>query len=356
MVILDFSKAFDTVPHKKLLHKLEHYGVDGALNNWIKNFLIDRKQRVLVDGEFSDYGKVLSGVPQGTVLGPLLFLCHINDLPTSVKSQVRLFADDCLLYRKIESQSDQQVLQNDLVELEKWASTWGMRFNATKCYVMSIHRSQQPLTKYYSLDNHILQQVNENPYLGLTFSKDLQWSPHINKICSKANSTLGFIRRNLRKCNEAFKETAYIALVRSVLEYSCTVWDPHLDKDINQLERIQRNAARFIKNDYSRHSSVTSLMKALKWQPLHTRRKEKRLILMFKIINNLVAIPPDNLQFNQRPHRNKHNKQILVKQSNVDSYKFSFTPRTIIDWNNLAQREVDCQTVNSFKAVLQITD
>ena len=77
---------------------------------------------------------------------------------------------------------------------------------------------------------------------------------------------------------------------------------------------------------------------------------------MFKIINNLVAIPPDNLQFNQRPHRNKHNKQILVKQSNVDSYKFSFTPRTIIDWNNLAQREVDCQTVNNFKAVLQITD
>ena len=107
MVILDFSKAFDTVPHKKLLHKLKNYGIDGRLNAWVEQFLVNRRQRVLVDGAFSGYDKVLSGVPQGTVLGPLLFLCHINDLPQHVLSQIRLFADHCLLYRRIKTEKDQ---------------------------------------------------------------------------------------------------------------------------------------------------------------------------------------------------------------------------------------------------------
>ena len=215
MVILDFSKAFDTVPHRKLLHKIKNYGIDGKINVWIENFLVNRKQRVLVDGEFSSFGDVLSGVPQGTVLGPLLFLLHINDLPSHVKSQIRLFADDCLLYRKIRNETDQQQVQQDLIALEAWASTWGMKFNATKCYVMHIHRKKQPYTKFYQLNGHILQQVTETPYLGLTIRDDLQWSSHINKICTKANSTLGFIRRNLKHCHSKFKETAYIT--RSII-------------------------------------------------------------------------------------------------------------------------------------------
>ena len=200
MIILDFSKAFDMVPHQKLLHKLRNYGVDGKLNVWIEQFLSNREQRVLVDGEFSNYDKVLSGVPQGTVLGPLLFLCFINDLPEHVKSQIRLFADDCLLYRRIKKALDLQLLQEDLEALEKWAETWGMRFNATKCYVMSLHRQQKPLTKFYQLNGEILQQVSENPYLGLIIRDDLQWSSHINKMCAKASQSLGFIRRNLRHC------------------------------------------------------------------------------------------------------------------------------------------------------------
>ena len=131
MIILDFSKAFDTVPHQKLLHKLKNYGIDGNLNKWVEQFLTNRQQRVLVEGEFSSFDKVLSGVPQGTVLGPLLFLCHINDLPKHVKSQIRLFADDCLLYREIKRLSDQEIIQKDLLALEKWAHDWGMKFNAT---------------------------------------------------------------------------------------------------------------------------------------------------------------------------------------------------------------------------------
>ena len=155
------------------------YGIDGKLNEWIEQFLTNRKQSVLVDGEFSGLGNVLSGVPlpQGTLLGPLLFLLHINDLPSHIKSQIRLFADDCLLYIRIKTAKDQQQIQKDLENLETLVSTWGVKFNTTKCYVMSIHRSKKPLSKYYQLNSHFLQQVSGNPYLGLIIRDDLLWNP-----------------------------------------------------------------------------------------------------------------------------------------------------------------------------------
>ena len=130
VAILDFSKAFDTVQHKKLLHKLDSYGIRGPILHWLGNFLMKRKMRVALEGTFSQEVDVDSGVPQGTVLGPILFLCHINDLPDTVKSKVRLFADDCLLYREINNNDDHLLLQQDLKNLEKWATDWGMRFNA----------------------------------------------------------------------------------------------------------------------------------------------------------------------------------------------------------------------------------
>ena len=162
LVILDFSKAFDTVPHKKLLHNQNSYGIKGTTHKWIVQFLTARKHQVVIDGERSRSCSVDSGVPQGTVLGPLLFLCHINDLPSCVASQVRLFADVCLLYRSIKSINDQIQLQQDLQSLEKWATTRGMRFNATKCYLMTINRSKNPLTFDYTFDNHNLEKVTEN--------------------------------------------------------------------------------------------------------------------------------------------------------------------------------------------------
>ena len=136
--ILDFSKAFDTVPHKKLLHKLSSYGIQGQLHAWLTQFLTARTMQVVLEGKTTHQVTADSGVQQGTVLGPILFLCHINDLPASVNSQTRLFADDCLLYRKIRSQQDHITLQQDLQNLEKWAKTWRMKFNAKKCYILSI--------------------------------------------------------------------------------------------------------------------------------------------------------------------------------------------------------------------------
>ncbi|KAK6167720.1 hypothetical protein SNE40_021683 [Patella caerulea] len=240
IAILDFSKAFDTVPHKKLLYKLESYGVNTELLTWINSFLTKRTQCVVVEGKTSSSVRVESGVPQGTCLGPILFLIHINDLPLRVKSTVRLFADDCLLYRTINSLEDHYQLQSDLQSLEIWAKEWGMSFNAKKCYILGVSRSKKPNTYIYQLCDTILEEVDNNPYLGVIISNSLKWSKHINKTVNKAHSTLGFLRHNLRKCPRSLKITAYQSLVRSVLEYCSSIWDPHSQTDILSLEKIRR--------------------------------------------------------------------------------------------------------------------
>ena len=374
VAILDFSKAFDTVPHRKLLHKLNAYGIKGSLHSWISSFLCKRQMRVVIDGEASQETQVLSGVPQGTVLGPLLFLVHINDLPDCVSSSVRLFADDCLLYRQIKSREDQEILQKDLQSLESWANTWGMRFNAKKCYILSI--SKKGIQKFYQLDSTILKEVENNPYLGLTLSNDLKWSTHINKISNKASSTLGFIQRNLKKCPQECKKTAYIALVRSTLEYGATVWDPYLEKEIYQLEKIQRKAVRFIKNDYRTNTpgSVTKMLFELNIPTLKERRRDKRLCFLYNISKGQVpGIPAKNYLLpikNKRKikaktfdscvtqniiqrHQNLHSNCFQLPDSQTTPYKNSFFPRTISEWNELSEDVISAPSIDVFKARLK---
>ena len=204
--VLDFSKAFDTVPHDGLLSKLKHYGIDEKIWLWIYNFLKNRKQSVVVDGKQSSFIDVVSGVPQCTVLGPLLFLLHINDLPSVVYSKVRLFADDCLIYRNIKNKEDQFSLQRDLNLLENWGNKWGMHFNAAKCNIMRVSRTRDPKLFNYSLTGQVL---------GVTLSNDLEWSKHIATMTNKANSKLSCLRRYLKGCPEKLKQTAYFSLIHS---------------------------------------------------------------------------------------------------------------------------------------------
>ena len=201
---------------------------------------------MVLDGVESQEVPVISGVPQGAALGRLMFLCHINDLPDGVNSQVRLFADDCLLYRKIKRPQDRHILQQELCSLEQWANDWGMRFNSKKCYVLSVRNRFQC---YYSLGGSVLQRVSNNPYLGIQFSDDIKWSTHISKITKQASSTIGFFRRNLN-CSTACRRNAYLYLVRSVIEYGAIVCVPYLQQVIDRLERMQRQVDKFITRDY----------------------------------------------------------------------------------------------------------
>ena len=181
MAILDFSKAFHKVSHRRLSHKLEYYGIIGNTQNWINSFLKDRKQQVEVNNATSDIAPVTSGVPQGTVLGPTLFLIYINDIADDITSTIRLFADDCVLYQTIHNTSDQLALQDDLRKLELWGDIWQMDFNVKKCAIMQFASTGQTKSKYdYKVKGDTLEIVNHHPYLGVELSDTLKFNHHID--------------------------------------------------------------------------------------------------------------------------------------------------------------------------------
>ena len=292
VAIFDFSKAFDSVSHRRLLAKIESYGIRGTTLSWIKSFLSDRLQRVVINGSQSPWSPVISGVPQGTVLGPLLFLLYINDITAGIRSDIRLFADDCILYRTIHSSSDVDILQDDINKLLLWSRTWQMSFNSKKCHILSISRKRNKPVLDYRLGQDNLAVVSSYPYLGVTVSSDLRWHLHINGVCSKATRTLNFVRRNIYRCPPESKALAYTSLVRPHLEYAAAAWDPHTKRDIAELEKVQRRAARFAKSDYRRTTSVTELLSNLKWEPLSLRRKNTRLAMLFRATHSAVPLPP----------------------------------------------------------------
>ena len=177
IILLDFAKAFDKVPHDRLLHKVEFYGVRQNTIEWIKQFLTNRTQSVILENHKSDPLDVVSGVPQGTVMDPLLFLAYINDLPEATSSRARLFADDCLLFRRIRKIQDTVDLQNDLSSLEEWERKWQMCFHLEKCIVIRVPGKRQFHQTSYTLHGHTLDVVDSGKYLGVTFNKDETHQP-----------------------------------------------------------------------------------------------------------------------------------------------------------------------------------
>ena len=220
LIIIDFAKAFDKVPHRRLLHKLEYYEIRGSTHKWINSWLSGRTQRVVLDRQASDPVPVLPDVPQGSVLGPVLLLIFINDLPDNVRSSVRLFADDCVLYRNIQSLQDCLILQEDLTSFGQWDE-----FNVAKCHSLRVtrHQHHKPILFDYSLHNQTLENVQSAKYLGITIIDNMDWGQHVSEISSKATKTLGFFRRNLAFAPRSTKEVAYKTLVRPKLEYAASI-------------------------------------------------------------------------------------------------------------------------------------
>jgi len=197
MLLLDFSKAFDKVPHSRLFHKLQFYGIRGSLLPWVKNFLTDRSQQVVLDNKRSDSYNVLSGVPQGTVLAPLLFLIYINNLPLHVSSKVRLYADNVILYSNIYSMEDCHQLQFDLDSLAQWANKWIMSFNPTKYEFLRITNKINPIPFTYHINNSSIQEVIHAKYVGVVIDQHLNWSVYIKQVSNKATRINAFLYCNL---------------------------------------------------------------------------------------------------------------------------------------------------------------
>ena len=234
IVVMDFAKAFDKVSHRHLAAKLDYYGIRGPTLRWITNFLADRSQRVVVEGKSSDSAPVTSGVPQGTVLGPILFLLYIDDLPKRAQyCTIRLFADDCIIQKTIETEDDCHKLQQDITNIGKWERDWLMEFHPDKCQVLTIPANSRPILKPYHLHDICLQRPPDNTikYLGVTIQSDLKWNHHIRSITAKASRTLGVIRRNVRVPDPQIRDRTYKSLVRLQVEYASILWDPRKTKD-----------------------------------------------------------------------------------------------------------------------------
>ena len=268
VIYLDFKKAFDSVSHNELLVKLWSFGITGNLWKWFQSYLSCRYQRVLLNHCTSDLLPVLSGVPQGSILGPLLFLIFVNDIPDSVNhSYMYLYADDTKCFRKVSSISDSLLLQEDLSQLSSWSQKWNLHFNSHKCVLVRFH-SNHPCTPYeYKINDVPIQALNSHRDLGIIMSADMSFSTHLKQITARAYKTLGLIRRCFSStlCTSA-KKNLYLSLVRSQLSYGSQIWRPHLIKDILKLEQIQRRATKYILNDS--HSSYKCRLQSLKILPL----------------------------------------------------------------------------------------
>ena len=355
VIIMDFAKAFDKVPHRRLLYKLDYYGIRGSTHKWITSWLSERSQKVVVDGQASDPVPVLSGVPQASVLGPVVFLIFINDLLENIRSAVRLFADDCVLYRNIESPSDCQFLQDDLNSLAQWDADWQIKCNVAKCH--SIRVTRHPPDKHiqfdYTLHKQRLEQVQSAKYLGITISDDLDRGQHISEISSKATKTLDFLQRNLAFVPRHTKEVAYKTLVRPKLEYAAPIWHPYRETQIGQVETVQRTAARWTCKRWRNTSSVGDMLDKLGWPSLETRREQSSLTFFYKIHSGTVYFDKDKYLTpapNLRRTRASHESQYTRYLAYSDALKNSFFPRTIPMWNSLPSSVVSSKTIEKFKA------
>ena len=286
VIYLDFQKAFDKVPHQRLILKLKSHGMGNSIINWIEQWLTDRRQRVVVDGEVSSWKSVLSGVPQGSVLGPILFLVYINDLEEGVIGKILKFADDTKLFSKTKEIGDKQNLQDDIDKLVKWSEKWQMLFNFGKCKCLHIGPENTSMT--YEMGGTILSTTVKEKDLGVTMNANMKVSEQCRIAASKGNQVLGMIRRNISYKDKSLIVPLYKAIVRPHLEYCIQAWSPYLRKDIDMLEKIQRRATKLIPG--LRDLRYEERLKECGLTTLETRRLRGDQIEVFKILNGYENI------------------------------------------------------------------
>ncbi|WP_133434224.1 RNA-directed DNA polymerase, partial [Aeromicrobium phragmitis] len=346
IIYLDFQKAFDKVPHQRLLLKLKAHGIGEGIINWIEKWLNDRRQRVVVDGEPSNWKSVLSGVPQGSVLGPLLFLVYINDLDDDITSKVLKFADDTKVFRKVKHDGDKQRLQDDLDKLIKWSEKWQMLFNFGKC--KCLHTGHGNKDVHYKMGGTVLSTTTTEKDLGVIISADMKVSEQCGIAASKGNQMLGLIRRNIAYKEKELIIPLYKAIVRPHLEYCIQAWRPYHKKDIDMLERVQRRATKMITG--LRDRSYMERLKECGLTTLETRRLRGDQIEVFKILNGYENIDRSIFFSIKKDRRTRGHEVTLVKdQCRLDIRKYSFSQRTINEWNRLSIDCVGANSVNMFK-------
>ena len=349
IVYLDFQKAFDKVPHNKLMFKVKQLGIAGNVHNWIKNWLSNRKQRVVINGTASDWAPVTSGVPQGSVLGPVLFIMYINDIDVGLNNFISKFADDTKIGNSIIDDRDRLSLQEDLRKISEWSERWEMPFNVNKCHILQVGTRNRKFD--YEMNGVKLKSIQCVKDLGVTIASNLKFSQQCKDAAGKANRMLGFINRNFSFKNKDIILPLYISLVRPHLEYAVQFWSPHYTKDIAKLEAVQRRATKMITS--LRNKPYEERLASLNLFSLDKRRLRGKLIECFKILKGFTNVDPRQLFSIDNSSRTRSNGvKLKCKQVQLDSTKFFFTNDVVKEWNKLPPSVVQCETINSFKTKL----
>ena len=346
LLYFDFSKAFDTVPHYRLLAKLERYGITGNTLEIIQNFLCDRTMKVVVGGKMSNTKLVTSGVPQGSVLGPLLFVLFINDLPEGVKNSLKLFADDVKLIANASSLHD---IAHDIKVLEDWENLWLLRFNPSKCKVLHIDKNDNPDNKY-AIGGVELKSVSFEKDLGVVTNCDLSWDTNMKSSVSKANSVIAWVARSVITRSPDVMLLIYKSLIRPHIEYCVQVWNPVARHGnwaiILELENVQRRFTRLI--DGIGLLPYSERLKKLKLTTLAERRMRADMIETYKIVSKSVNYGSNLIRLS------RSGTNIVSKAAITDkTRRESFPERIISFWNVLPVYVKASKTVEHFKINLE---
>jgi hypothetical protein len=347
VVYCDFRKAFDSVPHERLLVKLAVYGICGDTLKWIRSFLSGRTQQVKVGEAVSGKAKVISGIPQGSILGPILFTIFINDLPDSLISTCKIFADDTKIYDKA---SNNVNIQRDIYKLQEWCDLWNLYFNVSKCGVMHIGR-KNPGFDYVMKIKDDVQKLNvchEEKDVGVTFDCQLSFDPHIQRVVSKANQMLGLIKRSFTYLDKDTFLKLYKAFVRPHLEYANVIWYPFLKRQSLQIEAVQRRATKLLNE--CKDMSYNDRLNYLKLHSLKGRRIRGDLIQMYKMFHGIDEVDlHDFFSFSQTNMTRNSEGKVFIKHCVTNKRKFSFSYRVAHNWNSLPTDVKFSKNINIFK-------
>ena len=345
IIYFDFKKAFDTVPHNRLIYKIKNAGLSGNILNWISDFLKDRKQRVVIQSDMSDNDNVLSGVPQGSTLGPLLFLIFINDLPINLKSKCKMFADDTKIYNTSENHHE---LQEDINKLEIWSKKWLLNFNVDKCKVLHIGKNNP--CHNYQLNGLLLNKVTEEKDIGVSFDSTLEFKKHVKNCTNEANKLVGLIKRNFTFFTRDSLRTIITSLIRSKLEFGNVVWSPIYKWQSSLIEKVQRRATKLL--PCIKNYSYTERLKFLNLTTLKYRRLRGDLIQIYKIIYKHDKVDNSFIEFNDN-NSTRNNYLKLKKNFTKNSIRSNFlTNRITNTWNKLSIPCKEARDINNFKNLI----
>ena len=351
-IYTDFMKAFDRVPHQRLLEKMRSYGISDSICVWVEKFLSNRTQKVVLNGVSSEWEKVISGVPQGSVLGPLLFLIFINDLPDEVISELLLYADDAKIFRTIKDDKDREQLQNDLHAMSLWSDVWLLSFHPGKLKKLGISRNEFSVERTYYVGSDKVKNIETEVDLGVCMDSELNFNEERNLRIKKANSMVGAIRRSFVYLDAYTFVKLYKSMIRCHLENAVPVWFPYLVRDIEVIEAVQKRATKML--PATKRMEYKERLTLLKLPTLVYRRHRGDMIEIYKMIHGWYdedVIPKIELREDivGRGDNRGHSKQIFITRCTKDVRKYYFTKRAAPVWNSLTEEIVTAPTVDTFK-------